>query len=295
MVALNVILCSLSLGASKGNTSLQVRAVSYRAIPHEATAYYSTPGRSSTSCYGNRADWGYWTTLRVDCKTVSTPPATIPVTIHSVEVYNLVEAEGQLYTIACTTARIGDGCAWLIPGQTFRAEMKDRTMWVIARQWGNTEKETRMRYRLLDVRSEVSALRASDQPDAQAGTATGTFSGIVRNQSVGVSAHFGIAIREENGAVYGCIAIQKPLYGSGALQGTMQGSQISFDSVGSGLLGTRFSIRFEGELHGALLNGTYVVSSPDHQDGEFELTKPCPDAPQTGFNLKECIKSLAIR
>ena len=166
-------------------------------------------------------------------------------------------------------------------------------MWVTARQWGNAGRETRMRYRLLDVRPEVSALSASHETDAQGGTAIGTFSGIVRNESVGVSAHFGIAIREENGAVYGCIAIQKPLYGNGALQGTRQGSQISFDSVGSGPLGTRFSIRFEGELHGALLNGTYVVSSPDHQDGEFELTKRGPDAPQTGFDLKACIKRLA--
>jgi len=286
-ISLNVVLCSVSLGAITG---LSVRAVSYRAIPHEATGYYSTPGRSSTSCYGNGDDWGYWITLQIKCKTVSTPPATIPVTFHSVEVYNLVEADGQLYTISCTAPRIGDRCAWLIPGQTFQAELKDRTMWVTARQWGNTEKENRMKFRLLDVRPDAPALASFENQNSQDGAISGTFSGIVRNETAGISAHFGIAIREEGGAVYGCIAIQKPLHGSGSLQGTVRGSQVSFDSIGSSL-GSQFSIRFEGEVHGALLKGTYLVSSPSRQDGEFELLKRGSEAPTTGFNLKNCIKN----
>lgn len=288
-IALNAVLCSLSLGASNG---LSVRAVSYRAIPHEATGYYSTPGSSSTSCYGNGDDWGYWITLRINCKTVSTPPATFPFTIHSVEVYNLVEAGGQLYTISCTAPRIGDRCAWLIPGQTFQAELKDGTMWIIARQWGNTEKETRMKFRLLDVRSDAPGVSSPENQNSQDGGINGTFSGIVRNETAGISAHFGIAIREEGGSVFGCIAIQKPLYGSGSLQGTVRGSQVSFDSIGSSFL-AQFLIRFEGEMHGASLKGTYSVSSPYQQEGEFELIKRGSEAPKTGFNLKACIKSLA--
>ena len=255
-ITTNVVLCALSLGASTG---LSVRAVSYRAIPHETTGYYNTPGSSSTSCYGRGDDWGYWTTLRINCKTVSTPPATIPFTVNSVEVYNLVEAGGRLYTISCRAPRIGDRCAWLIPGQTFLAELKDGTMWVTARQWGNTEKETRIKFRLLDVRPEVPEVNGTDGRNFQEGDLNGTFSGIVRNETAGVSAHFGVAIRDEGGSVYGCIAIKTPLYGSGSLQGTVRGSQVSFDSIGSSLV-ERFSIRFEGQLHGASLTGRATIA-----------------------------------
>lgn len=39
-----------------GQTELSVRAISYRAIPHERTAYLSLPGSSSTNCYGSTTD-----------------------------------------------------------------------------------------------------------------------------------------------------------------------------------------------------------------------------------------------
>lgn len=178
-------------------------------------------------------------------------------------------------------------------------------MWLATRRFGNQGKEVRTKNRILDIRSTLtSALDTrpgslsptpSGGSDLRDGSLTGTFAGIVR--TVGVSAHFGIAIREENGVFYGCIAIQKPLYGSGSLEGARQGSKIYFDSVGSSL-GARFSIRFEGALfegalHDAMFTGAYEVSSPAHQNGEFELTRRGSDAPNPGFNLKDCINSLS--
>jgi hypothetical protein len=184
----------------------------------------------------------------------------------------------------------------------FQAEIDGETMWLATRRFGNQGKGVRMKNRILDIRAAPkSALdarpdslspNASGGSDLQDGNLTGTFAGIVRNETVGVSAHFGIAIREESGVFYGCIAIQKPLYGSGSVQGVHQGSKISFDSVGSSL-GARFSIRFEGILRDALLTGAYEVSSPARQNGGFELTKRGPDAPLAGFNLKDCIKNLS--
>ena len=52
-------------------------------------------------------------------------------------------------------------------------------------------------------------------------------------------------------------------------------------------------MRFEGELHDAVFKGTYEVSSPSHQEGEFELTKRGSDAPRAGFNLTDCINNLS--
>src|SRR5260370_1437820 len=63
-----------SLAGDKQATTLRVRAVSYRAIPHETTSSYTTPGYSNTSCYGNGSDWGYITSISMNCQTVTTPP-----------------------------------------------------------------------------------------------------------------------------------------------------------------------------------------------------------------------------
>jgi len=184
----------------------------------------------------------------------------------------------------------------------FQAEIDDKTMWLVVHKGGNQGKEVRMKNTILDIRPAPASV-----PDPQPGSSTltvpggsglgdanptGTFVGLVRNETVGLSAHFGIAIREEEGVVHGCIAIQPPLYGSGSLQGVLQGSKLSFDSVGFSL-GAQFSIRFVGELHGAELTGTYEVSSPAHQDGEFDLAKRSASAPPVGFNLKDCINGLS--
>jgi len=272
-----------------GQTQLSVRTISYRAIPHERTAYLSLPGSSSTNCYGSATDSDFWTIIRTNCRTVTNPPLALPVSIQSVEVYNLLEANGTLYTVGCTGTRIGGGCTWLIPGETFDARVENWTMWIRSRGFGNTGKERWLKYNLLDMRA---------QPPTSQGKAraqlTGSYSGIVRNSSAGVSAHFSSAIREESGAIYGCINIRKPLYGSGALQGTIRGSQISFGSVGSAFP-SRFQIDFQGERQGDELNGTYSVRHPSEQTGQFELSFQTSEAPQSGFNLKQCIGQLATR
>ena len=215
---------------------------------------------------------------------------------------NIVEADGLRYSIVCRASWNGSNCVPLTEGDLFQAESDDKTMWLVARKGGNQGKEVRMRNKILDIRPAPksvldtqpgsSLITASGSSDLQRVNLTGTFAGIVRNQTVGVSAPFGVAIREEDGVVYGCIAIQPPLYGSGTLQGVLQGSKISFDSVGFSQ-SARFAIRFDGELHGAVLKGTYEVSSPSRQHGEFELNKRGSDAPRAGFSLKDCINNLS--
>jgi hypothetical protein len=212
-------------------------------------------------------------------------------------VTSVVEADGIRYTIACRASWGGSNCAPLIEGDSFAAEIDGKTMWLTVRKGGNQGSEVRMKNNILDIRPAPpsvpdSRVSASDGSGLQRGDFTGTFGGTVRNATVGLSASFGVAVREEDGLVYGCIAIQPPLYGSGSLQGVVQGSRISFDTVGLSL-GARFSIRFEGELRGGGLEGTYEVSSPTHQAGEFGLTKRGSDAPRVGFNLKDCISNLS--
>ena len=84
-----------ALGSDQQEATLTIRAVAYRAIPHERTTSYTTPGYSSSSCYGTGNDWGYITSVNVNCHTVSTPPHEYSRTRRTMEVYNLVEANGM--------------------------------------------------------------------------------------------------------------------------------------------------------------------------------------------------------
>lgn len=139
-------------GQKHENATLTLRALAYRAIPHERTMHYRTSGHSNTSCYGSGTDWGYSTTINLNCSTVTTPPQDIPVTVRSVEVYNKLEAEGMVYIVTCTAHWIGSNCTWLIPGDSFPAEVKGTTMWITAHKGGNMGKEVHPKFRILDIR-----------------------------------------------------------------------------------------------------------------------------------------------
>jgi hypothetical protein len=136
----------------KDTTTLRVTALAYRAIPHERTSTYQTPGQSSTSCYGSGTYTGYFSTAIVNCSTVTTPPTVQSVTIRSIEVFNQVEAGGMVYTVRCTAHWAGSNCSWLTPGDVFDAEIKGTTMWITARKGGNMGKEIRPKFQLLDMR-----------------------------------------------------------------------------------------------------------------------------------------------
>jgi len=176
-LALIALLASLgfpALASDQQAATLTIRAVAYRLIPHERTTSYTTPGYSNSSCYGSgngtATDWGYMTTINVNthtnCQTVTTPPHEYSHTRRTMEVYNLVEANGMGYTIRCTASWVGSACSGLTPGDTFSAEVKDTTMWIIGRKGGNMGKEARAKFRIMDIRPLPSV--ASTQTAAPA-------------------------------------------------------------------------------------------------------------------------------
>jgi hypothetical protein len=113
---------------------------------------------------------------------------------------------------------------------------------------------------------------------------SGSYAGEVSNTTLGVSAPFAIDIREENGGIYGCTTVQKPLVGSGGFQGTVNGSKVVFEASGK-----KLRIRFIGELQGDALKGSYtVLSTQEH--GNFQLRRVDSKAPAIGFNPAECRK-----
>jgi len=115
---------------------------------------------------------------------------------------------------------------------------------------------------------------------------TGTFLGTVHNLTADLQANFGIFIEEEQDTILGCMAVRKPLYGSGPLLGSINGALIQFD-----VTSTSNQIHFEGVRSGNRISGTYRVPSPDgsYQSGEFVLDRADSKALPRDFDpQKDC-------
>jgi hypothetical protein len=116
---------------------LVVRAVSHETQAFQRTSTYTTPGTSNTNCSGSASTIGSTTTGTANCQTQSTPAQTHQITANSLDVRNIVEANGMRY---------------IIDGDSFNAELDGTTMWVEARRGGNQGKKIRIKYKILDIR-----------------------------------------------------------------------------------------------------------------------------------------------
>jgi hypothetical protein len=130
-------------------------------------------------------------------------------------------------------------------------------------------------------RAELGSTEGSPSAISDLG---GSYAGEVTNTTLGVSAPFALEFREESGGIYGCTTVQKPLEGSGGLQGTVNGSKVLFEATGK-----KLHIRFIGELQGDTLKGSFtVLSTQEH--GNFQVRRVDSKAPPIGFNPAQCRK-----
>jgi len=132
-------------------TTLTLRALASPAMPYGKAKPW-IGAYSGASCSGSGMYWGNSSPLDVNCGALPAPPQAIHITIRSVVVQSQLEGDGKVYTVACTVHWVGSGCGWLIPGDTFGAEVKGTTMWVYAPHGGNPGKPIRAKYRILEVR-----------------------------------------------------------------------------------------------------------------------------------------------
>jgi len=124
-----------------------------------------------------------------------------------------------------------------------------------------------------------------NSPQFKGNQLTGSYTGSVHNLTAALSAGFTIRIREDSDDILGCMTVRRPLYGSGQLIGTAQGTAVQF-VVSSPL----FEINFRGQRHGTNLNGTYVVirGGTRKQEGTFDLHRTSLDGPPDGFDPSTC-------
>jgi hypothetical protein len=103
-------------------------------------------------------------------------------------------------------------------------------------------------------------------------TVSGTYVGTVHNQTVNTISTFTAVIHQaKDGAFDGCMEVKPPLYGRGALRGSIHGSHVNFVVA---------DITFQGDASKSGITGSYVVVRQDgNQLGEFHLMKQTAAAP----------------
>ena len=123
----------------------------------------------------------------------------------------------------------------------------------------------------------------STQPEAS--SLTGNFRGTVHNVSANTSAEFAILVQDNKGSLSGCMGVVKPLYGSGPLQGSENGSDVSFEVASS--LG---KITFTGHWAQGSIDGWYDVQHADGSSelGTFSLEKHDAKGPGRNFDTANC-------
>jgi S1-C subfamily serine protease len=131
--------------------------------------------------------------------------------------------------------------------------------------------------------SVTSASVPSTKPTASLDDMNGTYRGTVRNSTAGISAKFSIFVRREGETIRGCMSVQRPLYGSGSLRGSVAGDGIVFTASSS-----TFQMTFHGTRRDERIAGNYKVTAPYPQVGEFELEKATADAPSASFDVNSC-------
>jgi DnaJ domain len=96
-------------------------------------------------------------------------------------------------------------------------------------------------------------------------TIAGTYFGVVHNKTANLAASFGVLFQQKDSTTFdGCMGVKPPLYGGGLLHGTIRGSHIDF-AVNM--------IRFQGEVSGKEIAGSYIVSKSEglQELGDFHL------------------------
>lgn len=104
----------------------------------------------------------------------------------------------------------------------------------------------------------------------QWGPFTGQFAGTVHNDTADISGGFALFVQDESGDFRGCIAVLRPLGGSGPITGSVSGEDITFVATSAGE-----KITFTGKRSKGSIAGNYLVEKEtgSEEDGEFKASR----------------------
>jgi S1-C subfamily serine protease len=114
----------------------------------------------------------------------------------------------------------------------------------------------------------------------------GQFGGVIHNQSANVSAQFTIFSKEDAGQLSGCMLVFQPLFGSGPLEGYVEGDTILFSVTSAIGKITAWGRRAKDEI-----SGTYVVEHAGYgsnEEGSFTLHRVNSNPLPAEFDPSTC-------
>ena len=116
--------------------------------------------------------------------------------------------------------------------------------------------------------SDVEQVNSQDEEDL--GPFAGQFAGTVHNDTANISAGFALFVEDTQGDLRGCLAVLRPLGGSGPVDGSASGPQVSFVAISNGE-----KITFTGTRTNRSITGTYLVEKTggSQEEGSFSATK----------------------
>jgi S1-C subfamily serine protease len=112
--------------------------------------------------------------------------------------------------------------------------------------------------------------QVNSQEEETLGPFTGQFAGTVHNDTANLSAGFALFLEDTQGDLRGCLAILRPLGGSGPIDGSASGPEVSFVATSNGE-----KITFTGTRTKRSITGTYLVEKTggSQEEGSFSATK----------------------
>ena len=194
----------------------------------------------------------------------------------------VLDSDGHMIGVATFQFERGQNLNFAVSADYIQP-LLDQHFQISIRQFQAAVRHAQRQERDATTSTDADALQQEHKSDKS--PLTGQFGGIVHNQTVDISADFGIVVLDNQGVLTGCLGVQKPLFGSGPLEGSILGSDVTF--VVTSATG---KITFQGKRRNAAINGTYTVEHPDgtEQQGAFTLQRTSSKGPGEDFNPSSC-------
>jgi hypothetical protein len=132
------------------SSKTEKEALYLKAVSQESDVV-TTPGAAETLCAGTSTAIRSFTAGDVNCNATDNPPQHHRTLLFR-SLMNKVRADnGKIYTITCSPHWIVSNCGPMIDGDSFKADVEKKTMWITAHKEGNLWQDVLIKYKIVDI------------------------------------------------------------------------------------------------------------------------------------------------
>jgi S1-C subfamily serine protease len=176
----------------------------------------------------------------------------------------VLDESGRIVGIVTMQMNTGQNLNFAVSSEYLQSLLNQHLQLSLSELWSDN--------RLIGAATEstASSIEEQNRRDADLGSFTGEFAGIVHNDTVNVSAKFGLLVEETDNGLDGCFVVLRPLGGSGPINGLASGEDIRFVATSGDE-----RITFNGKRTKRSITGRYIVekATGDQEEGWFSAKK----------------------